>query len=248
MLYRTEGIVIRTMDYGEGHKILSLFTRSLGKVSVMVRGAKKVKSRYSAIAQLFTHGDFVIYKGSQMGTLNHGEPIHSYQGLREDLHKAAYAAYLVELADRILPEAEPDLVMFEQLTAGLSAIDEGKDPTIVLHIIEMKMLALSGYHPQLDECVSCGRAAGEMVLSPMQGGILCSACKGKDHSAVPVPATILRLLRLFQRVDLRMLGTADVKPETKKRLKAAMRAFMDAHLDIRWKSRNFIDQMEKYNI
>lgn len=248
MLNRTEGIVIRTMDYGEGHKIISLFTRSMGKISVMVRGAKKVKSRYSAIAQLFTHGDFVIYKGSQMGTLNHGESIHSYQEIREDLHKAAYAAYLVELVERMMPEAEPDLVMFEQLLAGLSAIAEGKDAMIVIHIMEMKILALSGYLPQLEQCVSCGRTSGDMVLSPSSGGILCSACKAKDHHAMPVSAKILRLLRLFQRVDLRMLGTAEVKDETKAVLKAAMRGFMDTYLDVRWKSRSFLDQMEKYKL
>ncbi|MDQ0876910.1 DNA repair protein RecO [Paenibacillus sp. V4I3] len=66
MLRSVQGIVLRSMDYGEGNKIISLFTPELGKVGVMARGAKKVKSRHAAVTQLFTYGDFVFFttKGS----------------------------------------------------------------------------------------------------------------------------------------------------------------------------------------
>ncbi len=61
MQYRVQGIVIRSMDYGEGNKIITLFTRELGKMSVVARGAKKVKSRYGSSAQLFTYGDYLFF-------------------------------------------------------------------------------------------------------------------------------------------------------------------------------------------
>lgn len=248
MLHRTEGIVIRSMDYGEGHKIVSLYTQTSGKMSLMVRGAKKLKSRHSAIVQLFTHGDFVVYKGSGMGNLNHGEIIHSYMGIREDLHKAAYASYMVELVDRVCSDGEPNGTLYDQILAGLTAIEQGKDPAVVLHIMELKMLALSGYYPQLEECVLCGKDSPAFSLSAGQGGLLCSSCKAADPSALLLSPTVLRLLRLFQRVDLRRLGTADIKPETRNQLRSVLRTFMDTHMDVRWKSRNFLDQMEKYNL
>lgn len=61
MLYRVEGIVIRSMDYGEGNAIITLCTENAGKVGVLVRGAKKVKSRHAALIQLFTTGEFVFF-------------------------------------------------------------------------------------------------------------------------------------------------------------------------------------------
>ncbi|GIP39619.1 DNA repair protein RecO [Paenibacillus sp. J31TS4] len=248
MLYRWEGIVIRTTDYGEGHKILTLYTKQAGKQGVIVRGAKKVKSRHTAIAQLFTHGDFAVFKGQSLASLNHGEIIEAHRGLREDLHKAAHASYLAEMMDRLMPDGEPDERMFEQLNAGLTAMEEGKDPAIVNHIMEMKLLALSGYLPQLDECVSCGRTEGPFAFSGAQGGILCKACRFRDPQAKQLPEAVLRLLRVFQRTDLRRLGHVEVKPETKAWLKAVMRDFMDRHLDIRWKARGFLDQLEKYDL
>lgn len=248
MLYKVEGIVIRSMDYGEGHKIISLYTREAGRLGVMARGAKKLKSRLGGVTQLFTYGEFVVYKAGQMGTLNHGEPIDAHQKLREDLMKAAYASYIAELYEKLTGEAEPNGMLFEQLLAALKALEEGKDPLTVAHIIEMKMLALSGYLPELSHCVSCGEVEGEMALSPSNGGLLCRACRGKDPSAIPLKEGTLKLLRLYQRMDLRRLGNVDIKPETGIQLKKSMRALMDTYLDIRWKSRSFLDQMDKYGL
>jgi DNA repair protein RecO (recombination protein O) len=246
VLYKLEGIVIRSMDYGENNKIIAIYTRHNGKMSIMVRGAKKMNSRFSAVTQLFTHGEFVLFKSSSMGTLNQSETIESHRKLRENLHMSAYSAYVVELVDRIVPELDQNEMMFEQLKASLEAIESGKEAAIVLHIMEMKMLAIAGYLPQLDNCVSCGAHQGEMAISITQGGILCNDCFHKDNRLIRISASTLKMLRLFQRMDLRRLGAIEVKAETKSQLKLVMRNFMDHFIDIRLKARNFLDQMDKY--
>lgn len=106
MLYRVEGIVIRSMDYGEGNKIITLCTESGGKVGVLVRGAKKPKSRHAALVQPFTYGQYVYFRNTGLGTLNAGEIVESYHELREDLVKASYASYACELLDRVLQDEE----------------------------------------------------------------------------------------------------------------------------------------------
>jgi len=248
VLYKLEGIVIRSMDYGENNKIIAIYTRHNGKMSIMVRGAKKMNSRFSAVIQLFTHGEFVLFKTSSMGTLNQSETIASHRKLRENLHMSAYSAYVVELIDRIVPELDQNEMMFEQLKASLEAIESDKDAAIVLHIMEMKMLAIAGYSPQLESCVSCGAHEGEMAISITQGGVLCTHCFHSDNRHIRITASALKMLRLFQRMDLRRLGVIEVKTETKHQLKQVMRNFMDHFIDIRLKSRNFLDQMDKYEI
>lgn len=183
-----------------------------------------------------------------MGTLNAGEIIDSHHKLREDLMKGAYAAYIAEMADKLTEENEPNGMLFDQLEAGFKSIEEGKPAAFVSHIIEMKMLALSGYLPELDQCVSCGRTEGDMALSISGGGILCHACRYKDPQALlPGPGT-LKLLRLIRQMDLRRLGQVDLKPATEQQLKRCMRGFTDMYFDARWKSRSFLDQMEKYGM
>lgn len=245
MLYRVEGIVIRSMDYGESNKIVTLLTKTNGKAGVMVRGAKKVKSRHSSLAQPFTYGEYQYFRSQGLGTLNHGEIIESHHDLRMQLDLSAYASYAAELTDRIVQEDEPTGFHFEQLKACLSALNDKKDPQIVIHLYEMRILTLAGYAPVLEECVSCGNRVGPFRLSAQAGGILCERCVNRDPSAPILSEGAYKLLRLFKELDMRRLGSIAVKPETKEELKRAMRLLMDIQLGLQLKSRNFLDQLDK---
>lgn len=250
MLYRVEGIVIRSMDYGEGNKIITLCTESGGKVGVLVRGAKKPKSRHAALVQPFTYGQYVYFRNTGLGTLNAGEIIESYHELREDLIKASYASYACELLDRVLQDEETGTFWFKQLKACLQALKEEKDPVVITSLYEMKILQAAGYGPQLDDCISCGheRPHEQLFVSPRLGGVLCRACKHFDPPAMSVSPKALKLLRLFAQLDLQRLGNISVSEGTRDEIKKIMRAFMDHQLGLNLKSRSFLDQMEKYGI
>ncbi|ETT29269.1 DNA repair protein RecO [Paenibacillus sp. SZ31] len=250
MLYRVEGIVIRSMDYGEGNKIITLCTESGGKVGVLVRGAKKPKSRHAALVQPFTFGQYVYFRNTGLGTLNAGEIVESYHELREDLVKASYASYACELLDRVLQDEETGTFWFKQLKACLQALKEEKDPVVITSLYEMKILQASGYGPQFDECISCNqeRPDEQLFISPRLGGVLCRACKHFDPPAMSVSPKALKLLRLFAQLDLQRLGNISVSESTRDEIKKLMRAFMDHQLGLNLKSRSFLDQMEKYGI
>lgn len=246
MLYRVEGLVIRSTDYGEGNKIITLLTPTFGKQGVVVRGAKKLKSRYGALAQLFTYGDFSYYKSGTLGNLNSGEILESFHELREGLEGPAYAAYAAELTDRAINDDEAAAYLFHQLKACQTALAEGKDPQIVLRAYEMKIVNAAGYAPLLDECVNCGKSQGPFRFSATAGGALCHQCRHRDPSALELEETVWKLLRVFSALDLRRLGNITVRESSKRQLQLAMRRWMDTHLNLVLKSRNFLDQWEKY--
>lgn len=110
MLIKSEGIVLRTTDYGETNKIVTLLTREHGKIGVMARGAKKSNSRLSAISQPFLYGTFLIQSSTGLGTLQQGEMIESMRAIREDLFLTAYAAYMTELMDKGTEEKSQTLI------------------------------------------------------------------------------------------------------------------------------------------
>ncbi|MBD3917966.1 DNA repair protein RecO [Paenibacillus sp. PR3] len=249
MLYRTCAIIIRSMDYGEGNKIVTLLTEGGGKTGVIIRGAKKARSRHGSLAQPFTYGEFVFFKGnSGLGTLNHGEIMESHHLLRERLELAAYASYAAELTDRSLQDDESDPFLYVQLKACFEALQADKDPQIVSHLYEMKILQRAGYDPQLDNCVSCDSEEAPFVLSVGGGGVLCRRCVHRDPYAIRLSDGTLKVLRLFRKLDLRRLGNIALKPETKQEVKKVMRRLLDSHLGLQLKSRNFLDQMDKYEI
>jgi|SRR5690625_909831 len=250
MLHRMNGIVIRTMDHGEGNKIVTLYTEMSGKLSVMARGAKRVKSRHSAVTQLFTYGEYTFFKATGMGTLNAGEIIHAYHKLREDLAKTAHASYIVELVDRIISEKdEASQGLFHQLKAALEAIEAGKDGSIITHIFELKMLYMAGYSPVFDRCVSCDQMEEKFAgFDLSSGGLLCQPCylREQGRSLVSMSDRTLRLIRVLQQTSLTQLGEVDVSKTTKVELARLLRAIMDEFIPVKWKARKFLDQMDKY--
>jgi DNA repair protein RecO (recombination protein O) len=247
MLVKWEGIVIRSIDYGESSKVVTLFTREHGKIGVMARGAKKAKSRLAAVSQLFTHGFFLCKTGpgSGMPDLSQGEMIESYRDLRQNLMLTAYAAYMAEMLDRLTHEREPNPYLFQLLSLTFRYLDEGKDAEILCRIFESKMLTVAGIRPQLHACAHCGAKQEPYAISVTQGGLLCPRCLPGDPYAIAVAPGTWKLLRLFQLFDLERLGEIDVKPATRSQLRHVLRSFFDHHLDLRLKSRSFLDQVEK---
>ncbi|MEK4340249.1 DNA repair protein RecO [Brevibacillus sp. FSL L8-0710] len=247
MLVKWEGIVIRSVDYGESSKVVTLFTRERGKVAIMARGAKKAKSRLSAVSQIFTHGYYLCKTGpgSGMADLSQGEIVDSFRDLRQDLMSTAYAAYIAELLDRLTEDGEGNPFLFQLLHQLFRHLDEGRDPEILCRIFETKMLQVAGITPRLTACANCGEQREPYVISVSQGGLLCPACAAGDAYAIAVTPSVWKLLRLFQVFDLERLGDIEVKPTTRSQLKHVLRSFMDEHLDLRLKSRAFLDQMER---
>ena len=151
MQYRVEGIVIRSMDYGENNKIITVYTNTNGKVGIVVRGAKKVKSRYGSMTQLFTYGEFIYFRNSGLGTLTHGEIIQSHHVLREQLEMTAYSSYAAELTDRALQEEDASSFMFRAAECLFDrALKKGKIPKIITELYELKILETAGYGPNFE--------------------------------------------------------------------------------------------------
>lgn len=247
LLKKVEGIVIRTNDYGETNKIVTLFTREMGKIGVMARGAKKPQSRLTSLSQVFIYGDFLVQMGSGLGTLQQGEIISSFRGLREDLYKAAYAAYIVELTDKLTEEKKTNPYLFELLYQTLNFMNEGMDFEILTYIYEMKMLNIAGIYPKLDGCVICSNTEGKFAFSIREGGFICHRCNHLDPHSMQISPATLKLLRLFYYFDLNRLGKISVKDATKKEIKAVISSLYDEYSGLSLKSKRFLKQLDQFN-
>ncbi|UAC50063.1 DNA repair protein RecO [Bacillus aquiflavi] len=245
MLQKCEAIVIRTTDYGETNKIVTLYTREWGKVGVMARGAKKPNSRLAAITQYFTYGYFLLQRGKGLGSLQQGEIISSFRSIREDIFLTAYASYVVDLTDKGTEENKPNPYLFELLYQTLNYMNDGYDLDILTNIFEMKKLNTLGLYPSLNECSFCGSTEGNFSFSIREGGFICHRCLTKDPYHLKISPATGKLLRLFYYFDLTRLGSISVKKETKQELKKVITAYYDEYSGLKLKSKKFLDQIEQ---
>lgn len=246
MLQKCEGIVIRTTDYGETNKVVTLYTREWGKIGVMARGAKKPNSRLSAITQLFTHGYYLVQTGTGLGSLQQGEMISSMRSIREDIFLTAYSSYIVELTDKSVDDKHRNPFLFELLFQTLNYLNEGYDQDVLMNIYEMKMLNVLGLNPTLNHCSVCGSTDGQFSFSIREGGLLCHRCLSKDPYHFKLSPSAVRLLRLFYFFDLSRLGNISVKEETKAELKKVISAYYEEYSGLHLKTKKFLNSMEQF--
>src|SRR5699024_6328319 len=144
MLKQLEGIVLRSRDYGETHKIITMYTKQYGKMTALCRGANKPKSRLSAVSQPFIYGDFQTYITKGLSTVQQASMLQSFRKIREDIEKTAYASYIVELLDKLTENNERDPFLFNELLLTLTWINEEEAYFIPVIMFELKMFEKGG--------------------------------------------------------------------------------------------------------
>lgn len=245
MLNKIEGIVIKSVPYGETNKIVTLFTKEAGKITVMARGAKKPVSRLASITQPFTHGYFLIRKSRGMGALEQGEIISSVRHIRADLEAAAYAGLIVELIDRLTETERPAEGIFKLLADAFHALEEEYDAEAISLFVQWKMLPVAGIHPVLHECANCGAGEGEFAFSFQQIGFLCHRCFHVDPYIIRLSPTQTKLIRMFYTVPLDSIGKLELKKPTKQFMQKLVSTIYQEQTGIFLKSRKFIEQLER---
>lgn len=220
-------------------------TKEAGKITAMARGAKKPASRLAAVTQPFTHGSYLIQKGSGMGTLQQGEALESMRHITEDIEATAYVSFIVELVDKIVDENKPQPSIFNLLQQAIHAISEGYDAEAISLFVEWKMLPAAGIYPTLHQCTNCGATEGEFAFSFQQIGFLCHRCFHIDRYIIRLSPQYVRLIRTFYTVPIEKVGNLTLKKETKSFIKKIVRTIYEEQTGIRLKSRAFIEQLER---
>lgn len=246
MLEKIEGIVIKTIDYGETNKIITIFSKRTGKFTALARGAKKPRSRMAAVAQPFILGQFFVYLNKGLSTVQQGEVLNTFRKIREDIVKTAYTAYITELTDKLVDEKTPDPFLYDQLFETMSWIAEKEDSEIPIMMYELKLFTKGGFAPILSHCTKCGTKEGPFSFSIPEGGLLCTRCRYLDPTAIVLSNTQVKLLYIFQSVGLEQVGEVSVKAENRILFRQLIDAYYDRFGGFYLKSRRFLNQLDKF--
>ncbi|TGA99636.1 DNA repair protein RecO [Sporolactobacillus shoreae] len=243
---KAEGIIIRTTDYGENNKIVTLYTSEFGKIGLMARGAKKPKSMLSSISHVFFYGLCLFNKGRGLGSLYQAESINPFRLILSDIEKTGYAALIVELTDRLTEDSQPFPGLYRLLRDTLLLIEKGTDAAILASIFAVKMMKVAGIDPEVDHCLRCGNEAGPFKFSLSGGGILCRNCEASDPYALPMTPSVARLLPLFKKIPLNRIGNISVRQETIGEIESIIAAYYERNAGIRLRAWRFIEQLSHF--
>ena len=97
MYVTTRGLIIRSVQYKDADRVLTVLSDKLGRVTVKARGVSRKNSRLASAAQLFSCSDMVLYENQGRYTLNEAQVIEQFEGLRSDINRMALASYFAEV-------------------------------------------------------------------------------------------------------------------------------------------------------
>jgi DNA repair protein RecO (recombination protein O) len=182
----SEALLLRSVDYGDADRIVTLLTQRFGKAAFIARAARRSKKRFGgALSPLaLLNVEVGLGKGA-LGALVQAQVTRAFPRVLGDLARMHAGFAALELLRELSPEHEPDPAVFATAVALLGELEAGAAaPACALVCFEARLLALTGFSPQLDRCGLCGKQADPeraALFDPRQGHLVCRACGGGPH-------------------------------------------------------------------
>ena len=196
-----QGLVVRHTNYDEADRFITFLTPFQGKVSALAKGVRKMNSRKAGHLQPFTYADVQLSKGRGASWLvTQVSTIEAFPAIWEDLNKTVRTSCILELAERFSMEEMANVPLFQLTLNTIRRIALLDDIYPVQRYFDIQLLAVTGYRPQLHECVLCKKKIEpvDQYLHYGLGGVLCPDCGVNTQGARRISMRTLKYFRYYQ--------------------------------------------------
>lgn len=198
--YATEAIVLGSHKLGEADRVVTLLTRDRGKVPTVVKGVRKLKSRFGGRLEPFTVIQAQLYAGRNLHTLTGADTVATHASIRDLPATLQSGLAFADMLNRAIPEFETRPRTFNLMLNYLEVADRiarearavpggdhgSRDPAAaacsLTYGAQLKLLLLAGYLPHLSHCASCGADGPLTRFSAAEGGALCPDCSAASFT------------------------------------------------------------------
>lgn len=192
MLYTVDGLVIRSQNWGENDRLITVLTKN-GKITTIAKGARSMRSKLLNLTQPFVYGNFEINQKGNYSYVKSGSSYEMFYRLRDDVEKLFLATYVCDVANELTGEATDATEMLRLTLNTLYAIMTDMRPLLQIKaVFELRSAAYSGYSPDLNGCEVCGNPNAESTyFDVMNGALICSECLQKRGEIVKKNASLM---------------------------------------------------------
>lgn len=252
--YATEAIVLGSHKLGDADRVVTLFTRERGRVPTVVKGVRKIKSRFGGRLEPLSHLTVQLHEGRNLHTLTGADTVRTHAALRDDPVSLQACLALVDMLGRVSQEFEQrprtfnlllnyleemERVIPVEFTDG-AVVDAGSQATedwpparrriiAVTLGAELKLLLLAGFLPHLANCAACGSEGELPRFSAAAGGALCGDCGGESFT---ISAGALESMRLLLEKPLSEADVVKLDERTAGEVWNSIREICRYHLGI----------------
>lgn len=205
----TDALVLRERKLDEQDRLLTLLSAEQGIITAYAKGAGRMKGSMAGATELLCYSHFVLFQNRERCFADRAEANTLFFGIRGNLEKLTLATYFAQLCCELIPENEPAAEELRLMLNTLYYLEQGKLPPLQLKaILELRLLTLTGYMPDLLACRECGGLPedGAVLFDPMGGSVCCPACAPQGAvGLIPLPPGVFAAMRHIIYCDFEKL-------------------------------------------
>ncbi len=199
---KTTGIIIRKCDFGEADRIVTALTDEYGKIDLLAKGARRLKSKFCGRLELFSEIEFTGFCGRGLYYLNEAELVRAYPDEKEvGRHRVLFC--LAEITNRLVPSEQEAEGLYSLLREALNHLPATHRVETVLHAYLIKLLTLAGFLSPWNKCGICNAPLNledPIRLHPADGHLLCPDCQSPADRLLSVP--LIKWVNFMQQYPL----------------------------------------------
>ena len=175
--YNAEAIVLRSYKLKEADRIVVLMTKEFGKIRGVASGVRKTRNRFGSRLESFNHLQVQLHIGrGDLDFLVEASAINQFPNIRKSFDRQTSAFSLLEAVDLLcFIDKKPNQQLFEMLLGALREL-ERQDSPILVPAFFLKLLALEGFQPILNQCAVCAEVKPLVRFDFSEGGMCCAKC------------------------------------------------------------------------
>ena len=234
---KAESVILSVIPYRETSCILRLFTRSLGLVHGIAKGARKSGKSATPLDRGFLLDALVYHRPNrELHTLGGLHVANFFPGIRSDLTKAAVRDIALELYLKSITQSEPHPELFDLIASFLVDMEESSRPELLFPLLWRfihKYCLMTGFGIDTKYCKVCGgnihhaaintnidtAAAGNRYLLEFDSGaLICGKCAlskagGRAIARFGVDNGIdASIIRFIDGIDSNDISRTDINP------------------------------------
>ncbi len=263
----TDALVIRAVPQGDHDRLLTLLCPEEGRITVIAKGARSLRNKLMSPCRAFVWGNFELHFKGDMAWVRDASVIKSFTALEKDIELMYLAQYISDVCCELSGQGEPAGELLPLALNTYHALcSEKYDRALVKAAFELRAAAISGYLPELTECIRCEKTeAPAFYLDVMSGGIVCSDCiasspenvqasdadllvdaLGTRSIIIPITAGVLAAMRYVVNAPLKRLLSFDISSETDKNtFSRAAETYILNHLERGFSSLSLYHELSK---
>ena len=233
------GFVLKTRDYKDYDSIVTIYFKEYGKMNLIAKGIKRIKSKNSVSCLPCHLIEFTFIPKKGLSSLIRATNIKRYQHVEMDLMGLVYSSYFLEFLYRSEDENKPSEEHFNFIIKLHEAINNGYQPELIYSLTNAYILRTVGSGIQVDSCTKCCNTNNIIGISVINGGFVCNDCLGNFDQIFK--KEILKSFRQLNKAGFEHLDLLKFNLNDLKQINFVMENFIDEYVGINFKSRKFMN-------